>query len=84
MTRLTQKQKYKDTIDAARCNLELAQSLLADLPDGFDELEHARAMVNEALLASLRLSLEVGLTSQYPQIRPRPCLSLVLTQEKAS
>jgi hypothetical protein len=84
MTSLTQKQKYKDTVDAARCNLELAQSLLADLPDGLDELEHARIMVSEALLACLRLSLEVGLTSQYPQNRPRPRLSLVLTQEKAS
>jgi hypothetical protein len=84
MTNSTQKQKYKDIVDAARCNLELAQSLLADLPDGYDELEHAKTMVSEALLASLRLSLEVGLTSQYPQNLSRPRLSLVLTQEKAS
>jgi hypothetical protein len=84
MINTTQKQKYKDIVDAARCNLELAQSLLADLPDGYDELEHAKTMVSEALLASLRLSLEVGLTSQYPQNRSKSCLSLVSTQEKAS
>jgi hypothetical protein len=78
-----QRQKHKDAIDAARCNLELAQMVLEAMPDGLQELDSAKTQVNEALLACCRLSLELGLRDTLPTFSQRPHLSLVLSQEKA-
>jgi hypothetical protein len=84
----SQKQKYQDTIDAARCNLELALMLLNELPDdlqlGLQELASTKTCVNEALLASFRLSLELGLVGPLPLTRAPTRLSLVANEEKAS
>lgn len=73
--------KTKASVDAVRCNLEMALLLLDDLPDGYEELGLAKALVNDALLASLRLSLEIAL--QVSPLNP-PNLKLVYVQDQAS
>jgi hypothetical protein len=87
MPSLSKKQQYQDAIDAARCNLELAAMLLNDLPDNLDkglkELVTTKLCVNEALLASRRLGLEIGMTGALPQNWPMPQLTLVPKQEKS-
>lgn len=55
--------------------------LLDELPEGLDEKEMATALINDALLTSLRLGLEVVLTDFQAA---RPTLHLVYSEDLAS
>jgi hypothetical protein len=69
--------KTKHSIDAARCNLEMAIMLLSDVPGGLEELDITKTFLRDALVSCLRLGLEVELMQD---LNERPYLRLIMNE----
>jgi hypothetical protein len=75
------KKQYLDKARAVRSSLEMTLLLLEGFPNSLEELSGVKALVEDALMASLRLSLELTLEDE-PIIHHN--LRLVYSQELAS
>jgi hypothetical protein len=75
------KKQYLDKARAVKSSLEMTLLVLEGFPDSLEELSAMKALVEEALMASLRLGLELKLEDEpivYCNLR------LVYSQELAS
>jgi hypothetical protein len=75
------KRQYEAKASAVKSSLEMTLLLLEDFPNSLEELAEVKTLVNEALMASLRLGLEIKLEDEPLADRN---LKLVYSREIAS